>query len=138
MEFFYHKALKLAHESGEKTDENIYRYPGPKPQTKENAIVMIADTVEAKSRTVENPNTDKFRQIIQEIINQKFGEGEFEDCDLKLNDLTKIREAMIPVIMGMYHSRIKYPEKKKEESKNQLEDIDKKENILNLNDKSEL
>ena len=113
MEFFYNKALKTAEENGEKIDESVYRYPGPKPQTKETAILMISDIVEAKSRTVSKPDYDTYRHIINEILQDRFREGELDECDLKLHDLTKIREAMLPVIMGMYHSRIKYPDKKK-------------------------
>ncbi|MBN1970936.1 MAG: HDIG domain-containing protein [Candidatus Delongbacteria bacterium] len=112
MEYFYSKALQDAKESGEKVDENVYRYPGPKPASKETAILMIADVVEAKCRTVENPSADIFNQIINDIINQKFKEGELNNCDLKLNDLKKIKDAMVPVIVGIHHRRIKYPEKK--------------------------
>jgi len=134
MEFFYNKALKAAEENGEKIDESVYRYPGPKPQTKETAILMISDIVEAKSRTVSKPDYDTYRHIINEIIQDRFREGELDECDLKLHDLTKIREAMLPVIMGMYHSRIKYPDKKKQNSGNTngkpQKDFDSKEKSI--------
>jgi len=110
MEFFYHKALELSKETGEKVDEKFYRYPGPKPNTKETAIMMIADIVEARCRTIDKPDYETYRTAINEIIHKKFQEGELDECDLKLNDLAKIREAMLPVIIGMYHSRIKYPD----------------------------
>lgn len=113
MEFFYYKALELAKETGEKVDEKFYRYPGPKPNTKETAIMMIADIVEARCRTIDKPDYETYRTAINEIIHKKFQEGELDECDLKLNDLAKIREAMLPVIIGMYHSRIKYPDQLK-------------------------
>ena len=117
MEFFYYKALELAKETGEKVDEALYRYPGPKPNSKETAIMMIADVVEARCRTIDKPDYETYRTAINEIIQKKFQEGELDDCDLKLRDLAKIREAMLPVIMGMYHSRIKYPDQVKPEAK---------------------
>jgi cyclic-di-AMP phosphodiesterase PgpH len=117
MEFFYNKAVNLAKGSDDKINESIYRYPGPKPNSKETAIVMIADIVEAKCRTESGANADRFRQIIKEIILDRFQSGELDECDIKLNDLTKIREAMIPVITGMYHQRIKYPDQVAEEEK---------------------
>ena len=114
MEFFYNKAVNQAKDPEEKINESIYKYPGPKPQTKETAIVMLSDIVEAKSRTETNANIDRFRQIINEIILERLQTGELDECNLKINDLSKIREAMIPVLTGMYHSRIVYPEKNNE------------------------
>ena len=114
MEFFYNKAVTMAKDPVEKINESIYRYPGPKPQTKETAIVMLSDIVEAKSRTETNANIDRFRKIINEIILDRLQTGELDECNLKINDLSKIREAMVPVLTGMYHSRIVYPEKIKE------------------------
>jgi cyclic-di-AMP phosphodiesterase PgpH len=111
MEYFYSKAINMTKGTDEKINESIFRYPGPKPNSKETAIVMIADIVEAKCRTESGANADRFRQIIREIIIDRFQSGELDECDIKLNDLTKIREAMIPVITGMYHQRIKYPDK---------------------------
>lgn len=124
MEFFYYKALELAKETGEEVDESIYRYPGPKPNSKETAIVMIADIVEARCRTIDKPDYDTYRIAINEIIQKKFQEGELDDCDLKLRDLAKIREAMLPVIIGMYHSRIKYPDQINRENKVEMKKVD--------------
>ena len=124
MEFFYNKAVNQAKDPEEKINESIYKYPGPKPQTKETAIVMLSDIVEAKSRTETNANIDRFRQIINEIILDRLQTGELDECNLKINDLSKIREAMIPVLTGMYHSRIVYPEKNNEpQEKEQLDEI---------------
>jgi membrane-associated HD superfamily phosphohydrolase len=103
----------------EKVNESIYRYPGPKPDSKETAIVMLADVIEAKCRTESEANVDRFRQIINETILERLQSGELDECDIKINDLSKIREAMLPVITGMYHQRIKYPEKNTEKSENE-------------------
>ena len=114
MEYFYNKALSQAKASDDKVNESVYRYPGPKPNSKETAIVMISDVVEAKCRTESSAGADRFRQIINDIIMEKLQSGELDECDLKMNDLSKIREAMIPVMTGMYHQRIKYPQKNTE------------------------
>ncbi len=116
MEYFYNKAVNMAKGTDEKVNESVYRYPGPKPHTKETAVVMISDIVEAKCRTESGANVDRFRQIINEIIMDRLQSGELDECDVKLNDLSKIREAMLPVITGMYHQRVKYPEKNKQDA----------------------
>lgn len=121
MEYFYNKALKIAKNTDEKVNESVYRYPGPRPNSKETAIVMISDIVEAKCRTESEANVDRFRQIIKETILERLESGELDECDIKINDLSKIREAMLPVITGMYHQRIKYPEKKPENKLNEQE-----------------
>lgn len=126
MEFFYHKALENAKETGEQVNEADYRYPGPRPQTKETAILMIADIVEAKCRTIENPNYDKYYLTIGEIIKQKFAEGQLDECDLKLNDLKKIQAAMAPVISAMYHNRVKYPSQVKADEEKKTQQQQKK------------
>lgn len=118
MEYFYSKAVNMSKGTDEKVNESVYRYPGPKPHTKETAIVMLSDIIEAKCRTEAGANADRFRQIINEIIMDRLQSGELDECDIKLNDLSKIREAMLPVITGMYHQRIKYPEKVKPEETN--------------------
>ncbi|MBN2858210.1 MAG: HDIG domain-containing protein [Candidatus Delongbacteria bacterium] len=119
MEYFYSKAVNMAKGTDEKVNESIYRYPGPKPNSKETAIVMLADVIEAKCRTESEANVDRFRQIINETILERLQSGELDECDIKINDLSKIREVMLPVITGMYHQRIKYPEKNTEKSDNE-------------------
>jgi cyclic-di-AMP phosphodiesterase PgpH len=121
MEYFYTKALNQAKVSDDKVNESVYRYTGPKPNSKETAIVMISDIVEAKCRTESSAGADRFRQIISEIILDRLQSGELDDCDIKINDLRKIREAMIPVITGMYHQRIKYPAKAKDPENENIE-----------------
>lgn len=115
MEFFYAKALRLAEDSPDETKldeirESDYRYPGPKPQTKETGILMLADAVEASARTLDDPSPQKLEALIDEIIRKRFAEGELDECPLTLTDLTKIKSAFLGVLVGIYHSRIRYPE----------------------------
>lgn len=110
--YFYDKAKNT---SKEEIIDYIYRYPGPKPQTKETGIVMLADAVEASTRTIEDPSPQKLEQKIRDVIKNRFMEGELDECDLTLKDLTKIKESFLKILLGIHHHRIKYPDK------NQLE-----------------
>ncbi len=107
--YFYAKART---EEGEldTSHEYIYRYPGPKPQTKETGIVMLADSVEAATRSIEDPTPAKLETQINEIIRARFLDGELDECDLTLKDLTKIKQSFLKTIVGIHHHRIKYPE----------------------------
>jgi len=113
MSYFYDKAKKL--EGGE-VDIEDYRYPGPRPISKEVAIVMLADSVEAASRTLEDPTPARIRGLVRKIIFTRFETGELDDCDLTLRDLHQIEESFIRVLTGIFHRRIPYPEKEVEES----------------------
>ena len=112
--YFYAKART---DEGEidTSHEYIYRYPGPKPQTKETGIVMLADAVEASTRSIEDPTPGKLETQISEIIRARFLDGELDDCDLTLRDLTKIRQSFLKTIVGIHHHRIKYPENNDED-----------------------
>lgn len=110
--FFFDKALKLA-AAGKTRDEvrdEDYRYPGPKPQSKETAIVMLADIVEAYTRTLSEFTPERLEAAIDDRIKMRFIEGQLDECDLTLRDLTKIKEAFLKILIGTYHQRIKYPE----------------------------
>lgn len=107
--YFYEKART---DEGEidTSHEYIYRYPGPKPQTKETGIVMLADSVEAATRSIEDPTPAKLETQISEIIRARFLDGELDECDLTLKDLIKIKQSFLKTIVGIHHHRIKYPE----------------------------
>lgn len=106
--FFYQRALeKLKDETFLKEDD--YRYNGPKPQTKEAAIVLLADAVEASSRTLEGPTPARITSLTQRIINNKFIDGQLDDCELSLKDLHKIAESFSKILTGIFHSRVEYP-----------------------------
>ncbi len=106
--YFYNRALEKKSEN-DVINENDYRYPGPKPQTKETGIVMLADAVEAASRSIDEPSVAKLKATIDGIIKSRFEEGELDECELTLKDLTNIREAFFKVLVGIHHPRIKYP-----------------------------
>lgn len=115
IEFFYNKALRLAENSPDETKideikEQDYRYPGPKPQTKETGILMLADATEAAARTLEDPSPQRLEVVIDEVIKRRFAEGELDECPLTLKDLTRIKAAFLNVLIGSYHARVKYPE----------------------------
>ena len=107
--FFYEKAKKQKGEKAVNIDD--FRYPGPKPRTKEVALVMLADVVEAASRTLDNPTKSRIQGLVQNLINKIFSEGQLEDCELTLKDLHNIAKSFNNILSGMYHHRIEYPEK---------------------------
>jgi len=113
--YFYHKAKELA--DGEDVDEQSYRYNGIKPQTKETAIVMFADSVEAAIRSLSSPTEEKIKAFITKIIKDKLDDGQMDECDLTLKELEIIKQTFVKTIMGTFHERIEYPDNKKIEAK---------------------
>jgi len=107
--FFYERAKKLKGESAVNIDD--YRYPGPKPQTREAGLVMLADIVEAASRTLENPTPSRIQGLVQKLINKVFSDGQLDNCTLTLRDLHKIAKSCNKILNGIHHHRIEYPEK---------------------------
>ncbi|MBD3219333.1 MAG: HDIG domain-containing protein [candidate division Zixibacteria bacterium] len=116
MSFFYHKATELAKEDkGKEVPESKYRYPGPKPRSKETAILMIADSVEAASRTLEEPKPARIRSLVRKIIQGKFASGELSDSELTMRDLSIMEDAFTQMLMGIFHKRVDYPTKDDDE-----------------------
>lgn len=113
VKYFYSKAKNLINEDKEEFSEYIFRYPGPKPQTKETGIAMLADTVEASTKSIENPSPKKLEEKIDEVIKNRFMEGELDECDLTLKELTQIKKSFLKILIGIHHQRIKYPEEVK-------------------------
>lgn len=105
--YFYNKAIEL--NAKQKIEENDFRYPGPRPSTKEAAIVMLADSVEAAARSLENPTPSRLKGIIKQIITNRFNEMELDGSDLTMKDLHKIAEAFLPILVGIFHQRPEYP-----------------------------
>ena len=105
--YFYHKALN-SEEDGQVSEER-FRYEGPKPQSKEAAIIMLADSVEAAVRSMSAPNKGKIEVLVRNIIKGKLNDGQLDECDLTLNDLNNIGTSFTNVLMGIYHQRIEYP-----------------------------
>ncbi len=113
IEYFYRKALEQQKE-GETISEADFRYPGPKPFSKETAIVMLADGVEAAARSLEQPTRRKLETLIDDIIQARLEDGQLDDAPLTLRDLRRIKEAFLNVLSGAYHLRVKYPGQKEE------------------------
>jgi len=119
MALIYHKAVEKT--DGGQVDESAFRYPGPKPQTREAGIVMLADLVEAASRTMQEKSPGRLKTLINTIIQKRFMDGELDECDLTLRDLHNIEESFLPVLIGSHHGRIEYPWQKEDKGKNILE-----------------
>lgn len=102
--------LTIAKKLKKKIDEDKFRYPGPKPKSKETAIVMLADAVESMSRNLEEVNEEILNELVDEVIRKRFFEGQLDDSNLTLKDLTKIKESFVNALLGFYHQRIEYPE----------------------------
>ncbi|HUG49173.1 MAG TPA: HDIG domain-containing protein [Candidatus Limnocylindria bacterium] len=101
-----------ARAAGATVDPAAYRHAGPKPQTKEAAILMLADSVEASVRSLTSQDEPAIRAMVQRIIRERLEDGQFDECDLTLRDLELIREAFVQQLLGMYHRRIEYPQNK--------------------------
>lgn len=111
--FFYRKALENVNgQEQEGVTEDVFRYPGPKPGTKETAIVLLADSVEAATRALKDPSPSKIEELVHKIINNKFIDGQLDECDLTLKDLEKISQVFVHILTGIYHSRVNYPEER--------------------------
>ena len=108
--FFYQQAEKNR-DSKEVVREENFRYEAPIPQTKEAAIIMIADAVEAAVRSLSRPAVGRVEAIVRKIIKDKLNDGQFDQCDLTLKDLDTIAVALVKILSGIYHTRIEYPEK---------------------------
>lgn len=105
--FFYLKAL----EKNKEANIDDFRYPGPKPKTKVAAIVMIADSVEAACRALEDPTGTRIKETVEKIINNKFTDDQFSDCSITLKDLQTIRDSVTTTLTGIYHARVEYKDK---------------------------
>jgi len=118
---FYRKALEIEKEGVEEED---YRYPGPRPRSKEAAIVMLADSVEAASRALTRPSPEEIENLVREIINERFTDSQLDECPLTLSDLKRIVEVFTHTLTGITHRRIDYPLTKR--IKRRYGDINKK------------
>ena len=101
--------ISKAKEEGKQLDEIVFRYPGPKPQTKEAAIISIADSVEAAVRSMKEPNAEKIQKLVQSIIQDRVQDDQFDECDISLKELKTIEDVLCETLNGTFHSRIEYP-----------------------------
>jgi cyclic-di-AMP phosphodiesterase PgpH len=107
--FFFNKAKKKENPEIDAVEESQFHYPGPRPQTREAAIVMIADACEAATRSINDPTAAKIQAMVHSIINKRFLEEQFNECDLTLSDLRLIEESFTRTLVSLYHHRIEYP-----------------------------
>lgn len=109
--YFYNKALEKS--DGKEVNKIDFRYPGPKPQTKETGIVMLADAVEAASRTLKDPSVSRLRNLVSNIIDERFNNSELDESPMTLRELNQINDAFVQILTGIFHGRIEYPDKEK-------------------------
>jgi putative nucleotidyltransferase with HDIG domain len=107
---FYRTALKAASDDGREIREEDFSYPGPRPHSKETAIVMLADSSEARVRSAQPGSEEEIDRIIRETIKSKLDEGQLDKSDVTLRDLEEVRVAFLNVLQGVFHPRVKYPE----------------------------
>jgi membrane-associated HD superfamily phosphohydrolase len=125
MGYFYAKARQIAseesgappnsvaaREAADKVDQRRFRHAGPKPQTREAAILMLADSVEASVRSLSSHDEPAIRAMVSSMISDRLLDGQFDESDLTLRDLDRIRESFIEQLLAMYHRRIAYPTNK--------------------------
>ncbi|MCC5925126.1 MAG: HDIG domain-containing protein [Bacteroidetes bacterium] len=108
IKYFYDKAQKTT-EKGSEVREEDFRYDGPIPNSKETGILLLADGIEASSRAMSEPSYQKLENLVNRMVDERLEEGQLNNCDLTYRDLSKIKEAFLGILVGMYHSRVKYP-----------------------------
>ncbi|URZ01146.1 HD family phosphohydrolase [Clostridium felsineum] len=106
---YFYITLKNKSENPEDIKEENFRYPGPIPRSKETAIIMLADSVEAAVRSIQEPTRGKIEEMINNIIEARLNDGQLNQCELTLHDIEKIRKAFLKSLLGIYHQRIEYP-----------------------------
>ncbi len=114
VEYFYREATRRAggDPNASMVQESSFRYPGPKPQSKEACILMISDCVESASRTLSEPTPARIDSLVNELIRKRLDDGQFDECGLTLREIAEIRESLIKSLIGIYHGRVKYPEQR--------------------------
>lgn len=109
---YFYLTLKNSSENPDEINEDDFKYPGPIPTSKEAAIIMLADSVEAAVRSINEPNQDKIQNMVNSIVKSRLDDGQLDNSDLTLMDINKIKKAFLKVFTGIYHQRIEYPEDK--------------------------
>jgi membrane-associated HD superfamily phosphohydrolase len=112
VEYFYRRASERSDASQGEIDESDFRYPGPKPQSKEAAVLMLADAVESASRALVEPTPARIESLVHDIALKRLLDGQFDDCGLTLAELATIEDSLVKSLTAVYHGRIKYPEQR--------------------------
>jgi hypothetical protein len=110
VEYFFREASKRSQEAANKEEvsETAFRYPGPKPQTREAAVLMLADSVESASRTLVEPNAARLQSLVDKIAMKKLLDGQFDECGLTLQQLEQVKSSLVKSLTAIYHGRVKY------------------------------
>jgi hypothetical protein len=112
VEYFFGRAQRESDPNNGEVDESSFRYPGPKPQTKEAAVLMMADAVESASRTLVDPTPARIESLVREIAERRLDDGQFDESGLTLRELRTIERSLAMSVASIYHGRIKYPDQK--------------------------
>ena len=110
IEYFYRQAVQARGEEEAPVMESEFRYPGPRPDSKETGILMMADSIEAASRSLDEPTHKRLKGLIELIVKERVEDGQLDDTDLTFRDLTQIKETFLSMLTGIYHVRVKYPD----------------------------
>lgn len=138
--YFYHRALQTSEDKSSEVDEESYRYSGPKPQSKEAGIILLADMLEAEARTLSNPTASRIKNLTQNVINKNLINGQLDDCNLTLRELNRIKDVFARILTGMFHNRVEYPDEelinklKKERSQGESNNKKQAETINKVTD----
>lgn len=113
VEYFFHEATRKA-DMDHRTDasESSFRYPGPKPQSRETAVLMVADAVESASRTLKEPTPKRIQSLVHEITMKRLLDGQFDECNLKMSEIRMIEDSLIKSLLAAHHGRVRYPGQK--------------------------
>jgi putative nucleotidyltransferase with HDIG domain len=114
IEYFYQKALSRAEETDQTVLESEFRYPGPKPDSKEAGILMLADSVEAASRSLDDPSPRRLENLLELIFQERIDDGQLDKTDLTFRDLSLVKDTFLKMLLGIYHVRVKYPDQEEE------------------------
>jgi putative nucleotidyltransferase with HDIG domain len=114
VEYFYRRATERSQNDphGEEVDEQTYRYPGPKPSTRESAVLMLTDAVESASRTLTEPTPARIASLVHDLAMKRLLDGQFDDCGLTLEELGIIEQSLVKSLTAVYHGRVKYPDQR--------------------------
>ncbi|MFN0058187.1 MAG: HD family phosphohydrolase [Planctomycetota bacterium] len=127
VEYFYHKKRQLEDKDARlklsDSGHEAFRYPGPRPTFPEAGILMIADSVEARSRVLQDPTPARLRTVVRELIEKKMSDGQLDECELTMNDFSRIEDAFVRVLTSIHHGRIKYPSQSGGANERKLEDL---------------
>ena len=141
VEYFYRRAEQQLLDKAENTDQDAgldegdFRYPGPKPQSPEAAVMMLADTVESASRALRDPAPARIEGLVKTVAKKKMDDGQFDECQITIQQLNTIEESLIKSLNAMYHARVKYPEKQPDKQQPDKQQSDKQQSDKQQSDK---